>query len=205
MNDIESILRAPAGERPLPEIGAAATDAGLVDVAYGLEPSPLGTLLVAVTPRGLVRVSYLGDGDDGEDEERVLGELAGRISPRILEAPARLDAVRRELDEFFSGRRRRFDVPLDLRLVVGFARRVLRATAAIPYGAVSSYKEVAEEAGSPRAYRAAGTALGSNPLPIVIPCHRVLHADGGLGGYAGGLERKRILLSIESDPPGALP
>ena len=114
-------------------------------------------------------------------KERVLGELAGRISPRILEAPARLDAVRRELDEFFSGRRRRFDVPLDLRLVVGFARRVLRATAAIPYGAVSSYKEVAEEAGSPRAYRAAGTALGSNPLPIVIPCHRVLHADGGLG------------------------
>lgn len=204
MTDIEAILSAPRPQRPLPEISALAADAGLVDVAYSVESSPLGRLLLAATDRGLVRVSYLDERLD-DDEERVLGELAARISPRVLQAPARLDSVRRELDEFFSGRRHTFELALDWRLADGFARRVLRATSAIPYGAVSSYREVAAIAGSPRAHRAAGTALGSNPMPIVIPCHRVLHADGGLGGYTGGLERKRILLAIEQNRAVARP
>ncbi|HWD76827.1 MAG TPA: methylated-DNA--[protein]-cysteine S-methyltransferase, partial [Solirubrobacteraceae bacterium] len=129
--------------------------------------------------------------------EAVLAEMAGRISPRLLSAPRQLDESRRELDEYFSGRRRSFDVALDLRLMTDFTRRVLTVTAAIPYGSVSTYREVAARAGSPRGFRAAGNALGSNPLPIVLPCHRVLHSTGGLGGYTGGLERKRTLLAIE--------
>jgi methylated-DNA-[protein]-cysteine S-methyltransferase len=181
----------------LPAIGAAAAAAGLLDVAYVVEDSPVGELLLAATPRGLVRIAYLGAGSNDGDADEVLAELAAHISPRVLAAPARLDPVRRELDQFFAGSRREFDLSLDWRLTRGFARRVLRATAQIPYGAVSSYKLVATEAGSPRAFRAAGTALGANPIPIVVPCHRVLHSGGGLGGYAGGLERKRTLLAIE--------
>jgi len=169
---------------------------GLLDVAYGTYESPLGTLTVMVTPRGLVRLSY-----PGETIQDQLQELADRVSPRILEAPERTDSVRRQLDGYFGGRRRAFDVPIDWRLVRGFAGDVLRATARIPFGGVSSYREVAAAAGSPHAYRAAGNALGSNPVPIVVPCHRVLHAGGGLGGYTGGLERKRYLLRLE----GALP
>jgi methylated-DNA-[protein]-cysteine S-methyltransferase len=182
--------------RPLPDIADAALAAGLVDVAYVVEASPLGDLLLAATPRGLVRIAYLGGGEG--DAEGVVNELAAAISPRVLRAPARLDPARRELDEFFAGRRRGFDLPLDWRLVrAGFMRRVLAQTARIPYGAVSSYGSIAAAAGSPRAFRAAGTALGGNPIPIVVPCHRVLHAGGGLGGYAGGLERKRLLLELE--------
>jgi methylated-DNA-[protein]-cysteine S-methyltransferase len=173
-------------------LAAAASAAGLVDVAYGFLDSPLGRLAVMVTPRGLVRLSY-GD----EAIEAQLDELADRVSPRILEAPERTDAVRRELEEYFAGARRRFDLPIDWTLVRGFAGHVLRATARIPFGHVSSYREVAADAGSPNAYRAAGNALGSNPIPIVVPCHRVLHAGGGLGGYTGGLERKRFLLDLE--------
>ena len=169
----------------------AAAD-GLLDVAHGAYDSPLGTLSVMVTPRGLVRLSYPGEGIAAQ-----LDELADRVSPRILEAPERTDAVRRQLDEYFDGARRAFDVPIDWRLVRGFAGDVLRATARIPFGSVSSYRQVAEEAGSPRAYRAAGNALGSNPVPIVVPCHRVLHVSGGLGGYTGGLDRKRFLLRLE--------
>lgn len=169
---------------------------GLVDVAYAVADSPLGPLMVAVTDRGLVRLSY-----EGEDVDAQLAELAQRVSPRILRAPERTDAVRRQLDEYFAGRRRGFEVPIDWRLVRGFATSVLRATARIPFGAVSTYREVAAEAGSPNAYRAAGNALGSNPIPIVVPCHRVLHAGGGLGGYTGGLDRKRYLLQLE----GVLP
>ena len=169
-----------------------ASDDGLLDVAYGAHDSPLGRLTVMVTPRGLVRLSYPGEGVDAQ-----LQELADRVSPRILEAPERTDAVRRQLDDYFEGRRTSFDVPIDWRLVRGFAGGVLRATARIPFGAVSTYREVAAEAGSPNAYRAAGNALGSNPVPIVVPCHRVLHAGGGLGGYTGGLERKRYLLRLE--------
>ncbi len=126
-----------------------------------------------------------------------LAELAAVISPRIMAAPERTDEVRRQLDGYFAGTRRDFDVPIDWRLVRGFAGAVLRATAHIPFGAVSSYREVATEAGSPNAYRAAGNALGSNPIPILVPCHRVLHAGGGLGGYTGGLDRKRFLLRLE--------
>jgi methylated-DNA-[protein]-cysteine S-methyltransferase len=169
-----------------------AAEKGILDVAYGTYDSPLGPLTVVVTPRGLVRLSY-----PGERISAQLDELAERVSPRILEAPERTDTVRRELDEYFAGDRRAFDVPIDWRLVRGFAGDVLRATAQIPFGAVSSYRKVAAEAGSPNAYRAAGNALGSNPVPIVVPCHRVLHVGGGLGGYTGGLDRKRFLLRLE--------
>ncbi len=140
-----------------------------------------------------MRLAYVDEGG----EAAVLAALAARVSPRMLAAPRRLDQPRRELDEYFSGRRRSFGLALDWRLVGGFARRVLTATAAIPYGSSLSYQQVAELAGSPRGSRAAGNALGSNPLPIVVPCHRVLHSGGGIGGYTGGLERKRTLLEIE--------
>jgi methylated-DNA-[protein]-cysteine S-methyltransferase len=178
------------------EFARRAGDAGLLDVAYGALDSPLGTLTAFVTPVGLVRLSY-----PGESIDRQLDELAAAISPRILAAPERTDAARRQLDEYFAGTRHAFDVPIDWRLLRGFREAVLRATATIPFGSVSSYREVAAAAGSPNAYRAAGNALGSNPIPIVVPCHRVLHAGGGLGGYTGGLHRKRFLLDLE----GVLP
>jgi methylated-DNA-[protein]-cysteine S-methyltransferase len=166
--------------------------AGLLDVAYATHDSPLGTLTVMVTPRGLLEVAY-----PDESIDVLLDEIASLVSPRILPAPERTDAIRRQLDEYFGGERRAFDVPIDWQLVRGFAGRVLRATARIPFGDVSTYRGVATEAGSPNAYRAAGNALGSNPIPIVVPCHRVVHADGGLGGYTGGLDRKRFLLTLE--------
>ncbi len=169
-----------------------AADEGILDVAYGSYDSPLGPLTVMVTRRGLVRLSYPGEGIADQ-----LDELAERVSPRILRAPERTDAVRRQLDEYFEGERRTFEVPIDWRLVRGFAGEVLRATARIPFGSVSSYQEVAAGAGSPKAYRAAGNALGSNPIPIVVPCHRVLGSNGSLVGYAGGLDTKRRLLAIE--------
>ncbi len=180
-------------EAPLPDLTPAAAAAGLLDVAYGTLDSPVGTLLLAATPRGLARIAYL----PGDDEDQVLAELAARLSPRVLRAPGRLDDQFRQLEQYFAGRRTAFELPLDWTLTRGFARRVLRATARIPYGSVSSYKRVALEAGSPRAHRAAGNALGANPLPIVVPCHRVLHSGGGLGGYTGGVERKRLLLNVE--------
>jgi methylated-DNA-[protein]-cysteine S-methyltransferase len=193
-NDLERMLTETDPDRQPPAIDVAAAAAGLLDVAYATLDSPVGRLLVAVTPRGLVRIAYL---DADGDEDTALLDLAARVSPRVLAAPARTDESRRELDEYFSGRRDRFEIPVDWRLTRGFGRRVLRATARIPFGAVSSYKDVAAKAGSPRGSRAAGNALGSNPIPIVVPCHRVLHADGGLGGYTGGLERKRALLGVE--------
>jgi methylated-DNA-[protein]-cysteine S-methyltransferase len=195
MSEFERLLRDAVAPVPEPPgIDDAAAAAGLLDVAYAMLDSPVGRLLVASTPRGLVRIAYL-DGDD--DEERALVDLAARISPRVLSAPARVDEPRRELDEYFSGRRSAFELPIDWRLTDGFGRRVLRATARIPFGEVSTYKLVATAAGSPRGHRAAGNALGHNPIPIVIPCHRVLHTGGGLGGYTGGLERKRALLAVE--------
>jgi methylated-DNA-[protein]-cysteine S-methyltransferase len=169
-----------------------AAEAGLLDVAYASMDSPLGELLIAVTPRGLVRVAY-----DTEPSDEVLAELAERINPRVLRAPERTDAVRREIADYFAHHRRRFETPLDWSLVGGFARGVLNATAGVAFGQVTTYGEMAAAAGSPRAARAAGNALGSNPIPIVVPCHRVLHAGGGLGGYAGGLDRKRYLLELE--------
>ena len=178
----------------LPDISAAAAAAGLLDVAYATLDSPVGTLLLAVTPKGLVRIAYL---DRGEEEDTILEQLAANVSPRVLAAPRKLDETRRELDEYFAGRRRQFELPLDWQLTRGFGRRVLEATARIPYGATATYKQVATEAGNARAYRAAGNALGSNPIPIVVPCHRILHSGGGLGGYTGGLDRKRVLLAVE--------
>ena len=165
------------------------------DVSYALVDSPLGTLVAAATPRGLACLSY-EDHDGGVDA--VLERLAARLSPRILEAPARLDEVRRELDEYFARRRTSFDVDIDWALVSPFGRRVLRATAAIPFGQVSTYATVAARAGNARAARAAGNALGSNPMPIVLPCHRVLHTGGrDLGNYTGGVHRKEALLRLE--------
>ena len=156
------------------------------DVHYALVDSPIGTLVAASTPRGLATLSYADrfGGTDG-----VLDWVAARLSPRILEAPARLDDVRRELDEYFQGRRRDFDLPIDWALVSPFGRRVLQATAAIPFGGVKTYGEMATQAGNPKASRAAGRALGANPIPIVVPCHRVIGASGRLTGYTGGLHR----------------
>jgi methylated-DNA-[protein]-cysteine S-methyltransferase len=182
----------------LPDIAPAAAQAGLLDIAYVIEDSPVGRLLLAATPEGLVRLAYL----DGGQEEEILSDLSARVSPRILSSPRQLDAPRQELDQYFAGTRRDFETQVDWQLVRGFGRRVLEATARVPFGSVTTYKEVAGEAGSPRGARAAGNALGANPIPIIVPCHRVLHAGGGLGGYTGGLDRKRLLLGIEGTLPG---
>lgn len=161
------------------------------DVAVGTVDAPFGRVWVAVTSRGLARVAFAED---------VYDELARRLSPRVLDVPSRTDAVRRQLDEFFAGSRQTFELDLDESLVrEGFQRKVLDAAAAIPYGAARTYGEVAAAAGSPRAVRAVGSALGANPLCIVVPCHRVIRAGGGLGGYAGGLPAKRWLLDREAD------
>ena len=180
-------------------LSAAARTEGLLDVAYAFADSPFGRLLVATTPHGLVRLAY-----PNESPDQVLQELASRVSPRVLESVADTDAVRRELDEYFGGQRRDFDLEVDMALVRGaFTRSVLQATERIPFGHVITYREIAAEAGSPRGARAAGNALGSNPIPIVVPCHRVVHAGGGLGGYTGGLSRKVTLLTLEGSLPPA--
>jgi len=185
----------PAGgpsAQALRRLATRAESERLLDVAYAQVDSPLGPLTVAATTRGLVRVAY-----PERPLDEVLAQLAGTVSPRVLEAPARLDGIRRELDEYFEGRRRRFGEPIDWVLSQGFFRRVLRATARIDYGQVRTYAQVAASAGSPRAVRATGNGLGSNPLPVVVPCHRVVRTGGGLGGYTGGLERKELLLALE--------
>jgi methylated-DNA-[protein]-cysteine S-methyltransferase len=174
-------------------LAARAGAEGLLDVAYGWVDSPVGSLLVAGTPAGVVRVAF-----DNEATDEVLVDLATRISPRLLEANRPLDPVRRQLDEYFSGRRTRFQLELDWQLSTGFRRQVLAATALIPYGHTGTYRSVATAAGSANAVRAAGTALATNPLPIIVPCHRVLRSDGTLGGYGGGPQRKEFLLSAES-------
>ncbi len=191
--ELERALANPPAARP-PELAPAAESARLLDIAYATLDTPAGRLLLAATRRGLVRIAYI---DHDSELEQTLERLAATVSPRILLAPARLDQPRRELDQYFAGDRRRFELALDWRLTRGFGRRVLRATAGIPFGAVSTYRQVAERAGSPRGSRAAGNALGANPLPIIVPCHRVLHSTGGLGGYTGGLGRKRLLLELE--------
>ncbi len=174
-------------------LAARANDEGLLDVAYASLDTPLGTALVAATPRGLVRLAL-----PNERLDDALADLAEDVSPRLLEFPARLDEARRELDEYFEGRRRHFELPLDWRLShPGFYRRVLRATARVPFGEVITYSDAAERAGSPRAFRAAGSALGSNPIPIVVPCHRVVRTGGDIGNYGGGPEMKRFLLELE--------
>jgi methylated-DNA-[protein]-cysteine S-methyltransferase len=203
MSEIERALRGSRVEEGEVEGAVAAflrraEREGGVDVAYEETDTPLGRLVVAVTARGLVRLAYPG-------EEDVLEELARVVSPRILRLAGRTDEARRELDEYFEGRRVRFEFPVDWSLTRGFTRKVLRATSRIPFGKLSTYREVASRAGSERAYRAAGNALGSNPIPIVVPCHRVVHSGGGLGGYTGGLERKEFLLTLEGvlDDEGA--
>ncbi|HEV3319756.1 MAG TPA: methylated-DNA--[protein]-cysteine S-methyltransferase [Solirubrobacteraceae bacterium] len=203
MNDsLAHALRTMPGETPKQAAAAARrlteriVAERLADIDYAPVESPFGTLHAASTRRGLVRLAF-----PEEPLDEFLERLARKLSPRIVAAPAALDPVQRELDEYFSGRRRTFDLALDWALITPFARRVLSNTAAIPYGGHLSYAEVAAEAGSPRGARAAGNALGSNPIPIVIPCHRVLHSGGGLGGYGGGLDRKQYLLELE----GALP
>lgn len=172
-----------------------AQDEGLVDVAYADVDAPFGTVTVAATERGLVRVAFAT-----ERRDDVLQELADRISPRVLAAPARLDPVRRELDRYFQGRLQRFQTTVDWRLSDGFLRRAREACYAIPYGEVRTYRELAAAAGSPRAVRAAGNAMARNPIPIVVPCHRVLRTGGQLGGYGGGLDVKRWLLDLEGVP-----
>ncbi|MBA2793945.1 MAG: methylated-DNA--[protein]-cysteine S-methyltransferase [Thermoleophilaceae bacterium] len=166
---------------------------GLLDVAYAQVDSPLGPLTLAASARGLLVVAY-----PDRPLDTVLEWLAREVSPRVLEAPKRLDPVRRELDEYFEGRLRKFTTKIDWALTRGFGKKVLQSTARIPYGEVRTYGQVAESAGSARAVRAAGNGLGSNPMPVVVPCHRVVRTGGGLGGYTGGLERKEALLAIES-------
>jgi methylated-DNA-[protein]-cysteine S-methyltransferase len=165
---------------------------GLLDVAYADVDSPVGPLLAAATPEGLVRLAYAE-----HDRDAVLTDLAARVSPRVLEAPARLDPVRRELDEYFDNKRQDFDLPIDWSLYSDFGRRVLQATAAIPFGRTATYGEVAAAAGNAKASRAAGRALGANAIPIVVPCHRVIGTSGKLTGYTGGMHHKEALLRLE--------
>ena len=173
-------------------IAAAAADRGLLDVALGVADSPVGALLLAVTPRGLASVAF-----DDEERDELLSRFASQLSPRILEHPVATDEVRRQLDEYFRGERAHFDLRLDRRLMRGIAREVLAATARVPFGRTTTYGAIAERIGRPRASRAVGNALGSNPIPIVVPCHRVLRSGGDVGGYAGGPDRKRRLLRLE--------
>jgi methylated-DNA-[protein]-cysteine S-methyltransferase len=174
-------------------LAAAADTEGFLDVAYRTVDSPVGSLLLAATDTGLVRVAYAN-----EDHDRVLQTLADRISPRILQDPTRLDATARELDEYFAGRRQAFSVPLDWRLSAGFRAIVLQHLADIEYGHTASYATVAQLAGRPKAFRAVGTACATNPLPVVVPCHRVVKSDGSLGGYLGGSDAKAKLLELEA-------
>ena len=180
MSQLRARLAAQAGQR------------GLIDIAYRSVDTPVGPLLLAATEAGLVRVAF-----EREGFESVLETLAARISPRVLESPRRLDTAAVELEEYFAGRRHDFDLPLDHALSSGFRRSVQTSLPRIGYGRTRSYKEIAELVGSPRAVRAVGTACATNPLPVVLPCHRVLRSDGALGGYIGGLEAKRALLSLE--------
>jgi methylated-DNA-[protein]-cysteine S-methyltransferase len=174
-------------------LAASAAAEGLLDVAYRTLDTPVGTLLLAATGSGLIRVAYRTEGHD-----QVLENLAKRISPRILHAPRRLDVAARQIEEYFAGQRRGFDLPLDLRLSTGFRRAVLSHLPDIGYGRTATYAAVAAAAGSPRAVRAAATACATNPLPVVVPCHRVIRADGSSGGYLGGPAAKRALLELEA-------
>ncbi len=175
-------------------LAARAGRAGILDIAYRTLDTPVGPLLLAATEQGLVRVAYAA-----ENHDAVLQTLADRISPRVLRAPARLDAAAAELDEYFAGRRRSFGLPLDWQLSAGFRRTVLQHLAHdVGYGHTASYAAVARLAGSPRAVRAVGTACATNPLPVVVPCHRVVRSDGRIGNYLGGPEAKRTLLTLEA-------
>ncbi|MDR7235292.1 methylated-DNA--[protein]-cysteine S-methyltransferase [Agrococcus sp. BE272] len=193
MADLPGALPAPPLDALRARLAERAAAAGLLDVAYRSLDTALGTLLVAATPAGLVSVTF-----DGAHPEQTLDRLAAELSPRVLEAPARLDDAARRLERLIAGRARAFDGPLDLSLARGFGREVVERLREIPYGETRSYAEVAAAVGSPRAVRAVGTACRRNPLPIAIPCHRVVRSDGSLGQYAGGAEAKRLLLGVEA-------
>jgi methylated-DNA-[protein]-cysteine S-methyltransferase len=180
-------------DRLAARLALAADAAGLLDVAFTTVDSPVGPLLLAATDQGLVRVAF-----ETEDHRAVLQSLADRVSPRILEAPGRLDRAARELDEYFAGRRQAFDLALDWRLSAGFRTTVLHHLPEIGYGRTATYAAVARLAGNPRAVRAVGGACATNPLPIVVPCHRVVRTDGRIGGYLGGPDAKRTLLALEA-------
>ncbi|HEV3229679.1 MAG TPA: methylated-DNA--[protein]-cysteine S-methyltransferase [Solirubrobacteraceae bacterium] len=199
MTDLESKLRGLVRTGPEDaSAGAArrtldrAVSEGLADVCYASLDSPLGPLLAATTRRGVVQLAY----EDGQ-RDALLERLAARLSPRVIESSAPMDDLRRQLEEYFAGERRQFQLELDWELTSSFGRRVLGHTARVPYGQVITYGEVAQRAGSPRGARAAGNALGANPMPIIVPCHRVLRTGGDLGGYGGGLSRKLYLLELE--------
>jgi len=199
---LEKMLRqAPTGadlDRAVEGLLGRAERDGLVDIAYAGVDSPFGELLIARTDRGVVRVALPTDRGRQRPRDEVLEELAARVSPRILESPKRLDEERRELEDYFEGRRQEFDVPVDWSLTSpGFRSRALHAVARIPYGRTKTYTEIAKAAGSPRAFRAAGTACGYNPIPLIVPCHRVVPSSGGIGNYGGGPEMKRALLGFE--------
>jgi methylated-DNA-[protein]-cysteine S-methyltransferase len=196
--DIRALLKADAAtaadaERLASAFAERAAAGGQAEVAYATVETPLGVAGIAATPRGVVGVSL-----PNRDLDDFLEELVAGISPRVVEAPRQLDTARRELEEYFEGGRTAFDLPLDWRLVPGgFYRKVLRATARLPFGVTATYGEIAGKAGNPRAHRAAGTALGSNPIPIVVPCHRIVRSGGDPGNYGGGAEMKRWLLRLE--------
>ena len=196
-HDFAELFGSPPGDDEIASLyarlAAKADEDGLLDVAYRTLDTPVGTLLLAATSMGLVRVAYEREGLD-----QVLHSLAGRISPRILETPRRLDEVAHQLEEYFDGRRTSFDLPIDLRLSAGFRRSVLSYLPAIGYGETASYQSVAAAVHNPKAVRAVGTACATNPLPVVIPCHRVIRSDGQLGAYLGGPEVKHQLLDMEA-------
>jgi methylated-DNA-[protein]-cysteine S-methyltransferase len=204
MNDrhvIDTMTGAPddaALTRLRARLAAAADKDGLLDVAYRTMDSPVGPLLLAATPAGLVRVAF-----KREDHDAVLVELANAISPRVLHSARRVDDVARQLDEYFAGRRRTFELAVDLQLSKGFRRAVLTHLLEIPYGGRESYTAVASAAGNPRAVRAAGSACATNPIPLVVPCHRVVRTDGTYGQYRGGPEAKHMLLTMEAAAGGA--
>jgi methylated-DNA-[protein]-cysteine S-methyltransferase len=176
----------------LEAVAARAAEEGLVMVSYTTIESPVGKLFLAATPKGLVRTAFQED-----EPDELLHELASAVSPAILEAPQTLEEVAVQLDQYFTGRRRGFEIPIDWSLTKGFQRRVLQKLTGVPYGRVTSYSELASRAGSSRAARAAGNALAANPIPVVVPCHRVIRSGGNLGGYGGGPERKQLLLELE--------
>ncbi|WP_149361387.1 methylated-DNA--[protein]-cysteine S-methyltransferase [Lolliginicoccus suaedae] len=198
MNQPPDMLRPLAGTSPAhlsalrDRLGQQAARDELLDVTICTTDSPVGELLLAATPAGLVRIAF-----DSEDHDQVLEQLSHALGPRILTSPRALDQARRELDEYFARHRTRFTLPLDWSLTKGFRRTVQEYLPRISYGRTSSYKDVAEAIGNARAIRAVGTACATNPLPIVVPCHRVLRSDGSLGGYLGGLDAKTLLLELE--------
>jgi methylated-DNA-[protein]-cysteine S-methyltransferase len=193
VDDLTGTLDDAALERLRARLADQADSDGLLDVAYRTMDSPVGSLLLAATPAGLVRVAF-----ECENHDNVLVELSTAISPRVLRSSRRVDDVARQIEEYFAKRRRHFEVPVDLQLSKGFRRAVLTHLMEIPYGKRESYTVVARSAGNPRAVRAAGSACATNPIPLVVPCHRVVRSDGTYGQYRGGPEAKHLLLTMEA-------